>query len=116
MVPEGIEKNYFFQHTECDYFPCHEGIPKERFNCMLCYCPLYTLGEDCGGNYTYTSKGAKNCKACNIPHYKNFNFCCVKTAVLIDLLRLHGSLGGMAAGASRLYTACASSQRIRRRP
>ena len=56
MVPEGIEKNYFFQHTECDYF------------CMLCYCPLYTLGEDCGGNYTYTSKGAKNCKACNIPH------------------------------------------------
>ena len=68
MVPEGIEKNYFFQHTECDYFPCHEGIPKERFNCMLCYCPLYTLGEDCGGNYTYTPKGAKNCKACNIPH------------------------------------------------
>ena len=68
MVPEGIEKNYFFQHTECDYFPCHEGIPKERINCMLCYCPLYTLGEDCGGNYTYTSKGAKNCKACNIPH------------------------------------------------
>ena len=68
MVPEGIEKNYFLQHTECDYFPCHEGIPKERFNCMLCYCPLYTLGEDCGGNYTYTSKGAKNCKACNIPH------------------------------------------------
>jgi Zn-finger protein len=68
MVPEGIDKNKFFQHTECDYFPCHEGIPVERFNCMLCYCPLYTLGEACGGNYTYTSKGAKNCKACNIPH------------------------------------------------
>ncbi|MBR0405658.1 MAG: hypothetical protein IJI68_10760 [Eggerthellaceae bacterium] len=68
MVPEGIDKNKFFQHTECDYFPCHEGIPVERFNCMLCYCPLYTLGEACGGNYTYTSKGTKNCKACNIPH------------------------------------------------
>ena len=68
MAPEGIEKNSFFQHKECDYFPCHEGVPEELFNCMLCYCPLYTLGEDCGGNFTYTSKGRKNCRTCNIPH------------------------------------------------
>ena len=68
MVPEDIDKNLFFQHRECDYFPCHEGVPIERFNCLLCYCPLYALGPGCGGNYTYTSKGYKNCKDCNIPH------------------------------------------------
>ena len=68
MALEGIDKNMFFQHTACDYFPCHEGIAPERFNCMLCYCPLYTLGPRCGGNFTYTAKGVKNCKGCNIPH------------------------------------------------
>ena len=68
MVPEGIDKNLFFQHKECDYFPCHVGVPIERFNCMLCYCPLYTLGEKCGGNFIYTSKGKKNCVNCTIPH------------------------------------------------
>lgn len=68
MVPEGIDKNLFFQNKECDYFPCHEGIPEERFNCMLCYCPLYALGEACGGNFVYNEKGYKNCKTCNLPH------------------------------------------------
>ena len=68
MLPSDIEKNYFFQHTECDYFPCHKGVPIERFNCLLCYCPLYTLGEACGGNYLYTKKGRKNCVNCTIPH------------------------------------------------
>ena len=68
MVPEGIDKNMFFQHVDCDFFPCHEGVPTERFNCMLCYCPLYTLGPACKGNFTYTEKGVKNCKGCSIPH------------------------------------------------
>ena len=68
MVPEGIDKNMFFQHAECDYFPCHDGIALEQFNCMLCYCPLYALGPRCGGNYTYTAKGVKNCKQCGVPH------------------------------------------------
>ena len=22
----------FFQNKECEYFPCHEGIPEEEFN------------------------------------------------------------------------------------
>ena len=62
-------KHYqFFQNTECEYFPCHEGIAAEDFNCLFCYCPLYTLGEGCGGNCTYTEKGVKNCESCAFPH------------------------------------------------
>ena len=62
-------KHYqFFQNTDCEYFPCHKGIPKEDFNCLFCYCPLYALGEGCGGNCTYTEKGVKNCENCVFPH------------------------------------------------
>lgn len=62
-------KHYqFFQNTGCEYFPCHEGIPAEDFNCLFCYCPLYALGPNCGGNFTYTDRGRKNCKGCNLPH------------------------------------------------
>ena len=40
----------FFQNTECEFFPCHQGISKEEFNCLFCYCPLYALGKECGGH------------------------------------------------------------------
>ena len=40
----------FVQNRDCEFFPCHEGIAAEDFNCLFCYCPLYTLGEACGGN------------------------------------------------------------------
>ncbi len=58
----------FFCNRECESFPCHKGVPEEDFNCLFCYCPLYALGEHCGGNFTYTAKGVKNCTPCNIPH------------------------------------------------
>ena len=58
----------FFQNRECEYFPCHQGVPEEEFNCLFCYCPLYTLGKKCGGNFTYTEKGIKSCKDCSFPH------------------------------------------------
>ena len=62
------ENSYcFFQNRDCEYFPCHEGIDSTDFNCMFCYCPLYVL-EDCGGTYTYTSKGYKDCTDCPLPH------------------------------------------------
>lgn len=57
-----------FAHRGCEYFPCHKGIAEEEFNCLFCYCPLYLLGEDCGGDFTYTSSGAKNCAGCTLPH------------------------------------------------
>ena len=63
--------NYdFFQNKECSYFPCHKDADPETFNCLFCYCPLYALGEECGGNFTYTENGIKDCSACLRPHKK----------------------------------------------
>ena len=61
--------NYkFFQNRECEYFPCHKTADTDNFNCLFCYCPLYALGDKCGGNFTYTETGIKDCSACLIPH------------------------------------------------
>ena len=60
----------FFTNRSCAYFPCHEGVDERDFNCLFCYCPLYALGPDCGGNFTYTKKGRKNCKKCALPHVR----------------------------------------------
>ena len=62
-----MEQSYrFFENKECKYFPCHKGL--EEFNCLFCYCPLYALGEKCGGNFRYTEKGVKDCTNCILPH------------------------------------------------
>ena len=61
----------FFQNRECEFFPCHEGVDKERFNCLFCYCPLYALGEKCGGSFTYTKDGIKDCSGCTRPHERD---------------------------------------------
>ena len=58
----------FFQNRECPYFPCHPKADPETFNCLFCYCPLYALGEQCGGNYCYTETGIKDCSSCLVPH------------------------------------------------
>jgi Zn-finger protein len=64
-----MDKHYaFFQNRECEFFPCHEGVAAEDFNCLFCYCPLYALGERCGGGYTYNEKGVKSCDGCAFPH------------------------------------------------
>lgn len=61
--------NYkFFQHRDCEYFPCHPGADPARFNCLFCYCPLYALGDQCGGCFTYNEKGYKDCTRCLRPH------------------------------------------------
>lgn len=65
---QGEGKFSFFCHRECEYFPCHETNDPENFNCLFCYCPLYALGEDCGGAFTYTEEGIKDCSKCLIPH------------------------------------------------
>jgi Zn-finger protein len=58
----------FFQNRQCPYFPCHTGGDEGSFNCLFCYCPLYALGEECGGNCTYTQNGIKDCSGCQLPH------------------------------------------------
>ena len=63
------EKHYcFFQNRDCEFFPCHENVEESDFNCLFCYCPLYTLGEACGGGFVYTEKGVKSCEHCAFPH------------------------------------------------
>ena len=62
-------ENYkFFSHRACEYFPCHSGADREKFNCLFCYCPLYALGRCCGGNYVYSEDGIKDCSGCLLPH------------------------------------------------
>lgn len=58
----------YFSHKKCEYFPCHKGADPENFNCLFCYCPLYVLGDKCGGNLRYTEKGRKDCTNCLFPH------------------------------------------------
>ena len=61
--------NYdFFQNTACEYFPCHKCTDSENFSCLFCYCPLYALGDRCGGAFRYTEDGFKDCSGCQIPH------------------------------------------------
>ena len=62
-------KHYsYFQNRECEYFPCHAGADPENFSCIFCYCPLYALGDRCGGGFRYTQDGFKDCSGCQIPH------------------------------------------------
>ena len=63
-----MDNQTFFQNKECPYFPCHKVENVEQFNCMFCYCPLYALGTECGGNFSYTKNGIKDCSACTLPH------------------------------------------------
>ena len=65
---EAMENYKFFQNRECEYFPCHEKADKESFSCLFCYCPLYALGNQCGGNFVYTKDGVKDCSKCLLPH------------------------------------------------
>ena len=75
-----IEKRYpFFSNMECDKFPCHDGVPPEEFNCAFCYCPLYMLGPNCGGDFKYLESGVKSCVDCARPHRGTDGIDLVKT-------------------------------------
>lgn len=59
---------FYYCNQECQYFPCHRGLEGGDFNCLFCYCPLYALGEGCGGDFCYLENGIKDCGACLFPH------------------------------------------------
>ena len=61
----------FTQHVNCEFFPCHPTDHPEDFNCLFCYCPLYTLGSGCGGNFKYLDNGVKDCSGCLRPHRRD---------------------------------------------
>ncbi|MDU3802696.1 cysteine-rich small domain-containing protein [Paraclostridium bifermentans] len=66
-----MSENYkFFRNDKCEYFPCHKVSNPDNFNCLFCYCPLYALKDECGGNFKYTDDGIKDCSSCLVPHNK----------------------------------------------
>ncbi len=83
-----MENYKFYQNKTCEYFPCHKTEDKENFSCLFCYCPLYALGENCGGSFTYTETGIKDCSACLIPHRReNYEAMMAKMDKIIDLAK-----------------------------
>ena len=72
MNIEGIkmENSYkYFKNKDCKYFPCHKGLSDE-FNCLFCYCPMYSM-PNCPGSKTYIEKNGKKikvCTDCTFPH------------------------------------------------
>ena len=63
----------FFANTDCMYYPCHEMPEDGDLNCLFCYCPLYALGEECGGIFTYSRGGeVKLCMDCHLPHTPDY--------------------------------------------
>jgi Zn-finger protein len=60
----------YFKNDACEYYPCHK-VEGEYFYCMFCCCPLYALGDACGGNFVYIEGGIKDCSACTLPHSLN---------------------------------------------
>ena len=78
----------FFQHKNCEYFPCHKGADKDSFSCLFCYCPLYALGDKCGGNFTYTENGFKDCSNCLRPHRReNYDTICRQMGQILDMVK-----------------------------
>jgi len=67
------------------YYPCHDINEDEPFNCLFCYCPLYSMGEKCGGNFQYARDGKlKLCQDCKLPHTPEYY------NVIVDILTEQG--------------------------
>lgn len=81
--------NYaFFQNKDCEYFPCHTCTDQENFNCLFCYCPLYAMGDQCGGNFSYTEEGFKDCTNCLRPHRReNYDKILESMAGILELAK-----------------------------
>ena len=78
----------FTQHRACEFFPCHKTDHPEDFNCLFCYCPLYTLGSHCGGNFVYLDNGVKDCSNCLVPHGRgSYSYVVKKFPELMELAK-----------------------------
>ena len=81
----------FFQNKECEYFPCHDGADPETFNCLFCYCPLYMMGRECGGNFIYSQSGVKKCSGCLVPHGEDsYDYIVSKIVLLNEKMKNQG--------------------------
>ena len=59
----------FFSNKECKYYPCHKS--DDDINCLFCFCPLYSMGDKCGGNFKILSNGIKDCSECTKTHKRD---------------------------------------------
>ena len=61
----------YFENRECCYFPCHQGMQGQGFNCLFCYCPMNPY-PDCLGTPSYLRRASgavvKDCSGCTFPH------------------------------------------------
>lgn len=77
----------YYKNTECEYYPCHENAG-ENFNCMFCFCPLYPLGDKCGGNFKYIDGKIKDCSDCLIPHSeKGYEYISKKVSEVTEIAK-----------------------------
>lgn len=82
------KKYAFYQHRECEFFPCHATADPDSFNCLFCYCPLYALGDKCGGGFTYTDSGCKDCSKCLLPHKpENYGYIMERFGDIMELAK-----------------------------
>jgi len=72
-----MHSHKFFSNKSCMFFPCHTE-PDDDFNCLFCYCPLYFLGDECGGNFRWVIHKdikLKICSDCPTPHiHENYEY------------------------------------------
>ena len=55
---------------------------------LFCYCPLYALGDKCGGNFAYVGDGIKDCSGCLVPHGRgSYSYITKKFPELAELAR-----------------------------
>jgi len=78
----------YFQNRECKYFPCHDSADPDNFSCLFCFCPLYALGDRCGGSFEYLSNGIKDCSRCLKPHkMENYDKICEKLGDVVEMVK-----------------------------
>ena len=78
----------FNQNRECEYFPCHAWADPDTFSCLFCYCPLYALGDKCGGSFRYLPNGIKDCSGCLRPHCReNYGKIMEKMPLVMELAK-----------------------------
>ncbi len=79
-IPFSVIKNVSF-------FRATKVADPQDFNCLFCYCPLYALGIECGGNFKYTEKGLKDRTGCLLPHKRrNYGYVTGKYQELAKLM------------------------------
>lgn len=78
----------FFTNSNCEYYPCHDGVKDNAINCLFCFCPLYALGDRCGGTFSYTKDGVKDCSGCILPHTaEGYDYIVDKCGELIEMVK-----------------------------